>query len=322
MKHKHKAGTGKKLKLAFLMDPMEKLLLEFDTSLIIMMEAQNRGHQIYYIEPREISYENGTLFANAREVIASSQFGFRVISQKPLDLNTCDVVFNRKEPPFDVGYLYLTQLLERLKPSVFVINSPVGVRTANEKLYILEFPDWIPDTFVSKNVDELEAFRKKQKTDLVIKPLDQKGGEGVVLLLRKNKKPREILSQATYCGTKWVMAQTYLKKVIAEGDKRILLLNGEIVGQYKKIPKKGEFRANLSLGAKFLKTSITAQEEKLVRALKPKLIRDGLYFAGIDVVEGKLIEINVTSPAGIPEINALEGTHPEIRVVDFLESRV
>ncbi len=303
------------------MDPMEKLLLKFDTSLTIMMEAQNRGHQIYYVEPREMVYRNGSLHANAREVIASSQFGFRVVSQELLDLKTCNVVFNRKEPPFDVAYLYLTQLLERLEPEVFVINSPAGVRKANEKLYILEFPEWIPETFVSRNINEIEVFRKKQKTDLILKPLDQKGGEGIMLLPRKIKNAREILSKVTFCGTKWIMAQDFLKRNLTEGDKRILLLNGEIVGQYRKIPKKGEFRANLSLGAKYIKTDVSTEEQKLVQALKTKLINDGLYFVGIDVVDGKLIEVNVTSPAGIPEINELEGTRPEVKVVDFLECK-
>lgn len=321
MKHKHKAPRGRRLKIAFIMDPMEKLLLKFDTSLAIMMEAQNRGHQIYYIEPREIVYQNDSLFANAREVIASSQFGFRVVSQEQLDLKSCDIVFNRKEPPFDVGYLHLTQLLERFQPEVFVINSPEGVRKANEKLYILEFPEWIPDTFVSRCTEEIEQFRKKLRTDLIIKPLDQKGGDGIMLLPWKTKKPREILSRVTLCGTKWVMVQNFLKRNLTDGDKRILLLNGEILGQYRKIPKKGEFRANLSLGAKYVKTDITSHEHKLVRALKSKLLRDGLYLAGIDVVDGKLIEINVTSPAGIPEINELEKTHCEIQVVDFLEAR-
>lgn len=303
------------------MDPMEKLLLKFDTSLAIMMEAQNRGHQLYYLEPREITYQNNSLYAEAREVIASSQFGFRVVSKETLDLKTCDVVFNRKEPPFDLGYLYLTQLLECLEPEVFIINSPAGVRGANEKLYILEFPEWIPETLVSRNMEEIEDFFKKQKADIILKPLDQKGGEGVMLLPKKTKKPREILSQVTLCGTKWIMAQRFLKRNLTDGDKRILLLNGEILGQYRKIPKKGEFRANLSLGATYVKTDVSAQERKLILALQSKLLSNGLYLAGIDVVDEKLIEINVTSPAGIPEINELERTHPEARVVNFLERK-
>lgn len=321
MKHKHKARLGQKLKIVFIMDPMDKLLLKYDTSVSIMMEAQNRGHQIYYVEPREIVYQDNSLYAEAREVIASSQFGFRICSHTRLDLNSCDVIVNRKEPPFDAAYLYLTQLLERLDPTVFILNSPAGVRKANEKLYILEFPDWIPNTFVSRNMEEIEAFRKKEKCDLILKPLDQKAGDGIMLLPWSAKKPREILSQMTMCGTKWIMVQQFLKRVLTQGDKRILILNGEIFGQYQKIPKQGEFRANLSLGAKYVKTDITAHEHKLVQTLKPKLLKDGLYFVGIDVVDEKLIEVNVTSPAGIVEINELEGTHPEARVVDFLEDR-
>lgn len=324
MKPKHKPAllpTRHKLKIGFIMDPMEKLLLKYDTSITIMMEAQNRGHQIYYLEPRELVYEEGSIFANAREVIASNQFGFRVMSQFRLDLKTCDVIFNRKEPPVDISYLYLTHFLELLEPNVFIVNSPAGVRMANEKLYILNFPNWIPDSFVSRSVEEIENFRKHLKADLILKPLDQKGGDGIMLLPNKIKKPREILSRATLCGTKWIIAQRFLKQVLKTGDKRVLLLNGDVLGQYGKIPKTGEFRANLSLGAKFVKTELTAEEQQLVLALKPKLLKDGIYFAGLDIVDGKLIEVNVTSPAGIPEINELEGTRPEARLVDFLERK-
>lgn len=312
----------KPLKIGFLMDPMEKILLEVDTSISIMMEAQKRGHQIYYLEPNELAYEKGSLFVTeARQVLTSRTSGFRIASQQLLDLSTLNVLFNRKEPPFDVAYLYLTQLLELIERNVFIINSPRGVRKANEKLYILEFPKWIPPTFVSNEPEKIELFFKKQKSDVIAKPLDERGGKGIHLLRKNAKNTLQILNEMTQCGVKWIMAQKFLNEGLVQGDKRILLLNGEVIGQFAKIPKAGEFRANLSLGAKYVHTHLTAKERRLVKDLRPKLLKDGLYFSGIDVMDGKLLEINVTSPAGLPEISELEGTRPEVQVVDFLEKQ-
>ncbi|MBI3999002.1 MAG: glutathione synthase [Candidatus Omnitrophica bacterium] len=316
---KHNRKHLKQLQIGFIMDVMEKILLRWDTSMAIMIEAQNRGHKIFYIEPDDLFLRNESPWGNIREVIVSRTFGFRVVKHKLINLNTLDVIFNRKEPPFDVSYLYLTQMLELLEPEVFIINSPSGVRKANEKLYILEFPDWIPPSLVSNCPERINAFRRKLKSDLILKPLDQKGGAGIKLLLFRTKKVDHLLNQMTKNGTRWVIAQKFLKRNLMFGDKRILLLNGEVIGQFARIPKRGEFRSNLSLGGKHVRATLTEKERELARALKPKLLRDGLYFAGIDVVDSKLIEINVTSPAGITEVNELEGKHPEVQVVDFLE---
>jgi glutathione synthase len=318
---KHNQNRKRHLKIGFLMDPMEKILLDVDTSISIMMEAQKRGHQIFYMEPDDLVCENGTMFAEVCEVSTSRTSGFRIISQRRLDLKTMDVIFNRKEPPFDISYLYLTQLLELIERDVFIINSPRGLRKANEKLYILEFPKWIPPTFASNEPKEIDTFFKKQKSDVIIKPLDERGGRGIRLIRRGAKNALEILNETTQCGAKWIMAQKFLKAGLTQGDKRILLLNGEVIGQFGKIPKAGEFRANLSLGARYVRTSLTGKERRLIQAIKPQLLKDGLYFVGMDVIDGKLLEINVTSPAGLPEISELEGTRPEVRVVDFLEKQ-
>ncbi len=319
MKHNHK--RRKRLQIGFIMDPMEKILLKWDTSIAIMMEAQNRGHHVFYIEPDNLFLRDNTLYAEVRKVTVSRRKGFQVLNRNVIDLKTLDIIFNRKEPPFDTSYLYLTQLLERLEPEVFVLNAPNGVRKANEKLYILEFPEWIPQTIVSNNPKQLESFQRKLRDSIILKPLDQKGGAGIKLLHYKSKKVSRILNQMTRHGKQWIMAQKFLKRSLTQGDKRILLLNGKVIGQFARIPKRGEFRANLSLGGKHMRTSLNAQERKLVQTLRPKLIRDGLYFVGIDVVAEKLIEVNVTSPAGITEINELEGRHPEVEVLDFLEER-
>ncbi|MBI4368398.1 MAG: glutathione synthase [Candidatus Omnitrophica bacterium] len=318
---KHKAKHGRTLQIAFLMDVMEKILFDEDTSVSIMREAERRGHQIYYIEPDELFWRGRSVYADARQVSVAQVSGFQTLRRRLLNLKTCDVIFNRKEPPFNLAYLYLTQMLELLTPEAFVINSPEGIRGANEKLYILEFDRWIPPTLVSNRPEKIERFWREKKTDLILKPLDQKGGAGIDLLKQDSKQARHILKEATADGTRWIMAQKFLKQNLKEGDKRILLLNGKVLGQFRRIPKAGEFRSNLSLGGKYVRTRLTSADRKLVRAIAPKLTADGLYFVGLDVIDGKLIEINVTSPAGIPEINALEGTRLEVRVVDFLEKK-
>lgn len=317
---KHNPKRRKKLNIGFVMDPIQKLFYAEDTSISIMEEAQKRGHHIYYFEPHQLFWRGKNLHAHVRLVNASLSCGVRVFSEKKLDLKKLDVIFNRKDPPFDLSYLYLTQLLELLEPDVFVINAPRGVRKANEKLYILHFAEWIPPTIVAKEPSEIERFQKVNEFDLILKPLDQKGGAGIRLLTQNSKHKTHILSQATRSGTKWIMAQKFLKKNLTDGDKRILLLNGKVIGQFTRIPKRGEFRANLSLGGRKVPATLTPREHALIRSLQPQLVRDGLYFVGLDVIDGYLVEINVTSPAGIPAIIELEGKHPESHVVNFLEA--
>lgn len=322
MKHNRKRRNT--LKVGFMMDVMEKVEdWVGDTSITLIHEARTRGHLTYYIEPDDLFFRDDTLYAHAKEVEVTSltKLGFRVLARKVVNLKTLDVIFNRKDPPFDLSYLYLTHLLELIEGEVFIVNSPSGVRTANEKLYILQFPRWIPPTMVSNHPDQLLRFQREKKADLILKPLNQKGGAGIQLLPQNSTDSRQVLEQMTSNGNEWIMAQKFLKENVTQGDKRILLLNGEVIGQFGRIPKPGEFRANLSLGGTPVRTQLTGKEKSLIRSLRPKLVRDGLYFVGIDVIDGLLLEINVTSPAGIPEINELEGTRLETQVVDFLESR-
>ena len=311
-----------RLKIGFVMDPMEKLLYRYDSSISIMKECQKRGHLIFYLEPKNIFYSRNSVYGDVRQVSVGKKNRFEIRAQKTIDLKTLDVVFNRKDPPFDMNYLYLTQFLAMLEPHVFVVNSPRGLQKANEKLYILEWARWIPPTIVTNDPEKIEAFWRKQRAGVILKPLDQKGGKGIRLLRKKEKRFHGILGQATSGKTRWVMAQKFIKEGLTQGDKRILLLNGKVIGAFRRLPKKGEFRANLTLGGTSRTTLLTQKEHRLVQSLIPKLKKDGLYFVGLDVVAGRLIEINVTSPAGITEINVLEGRHPEAWIVDFLEARV
>lgn len=312
----------RRLKVGFVMDPMEKLLYRYDSSITIMKELQKRGHLIFYLEPKDMFYTSRSVCADVRRVSVGKRNRFEIKARQTMDLKTLDVVFNRKDPPFDIDYLYLTQLLGLLEPKVFVVNSPRGLQKANEKLYILEWTKWIPPTLVTNDPEKIEAFWRKQKTDVILKPLDQKGGKGIRLLAKKSARAHWILGQATSGGTRWIMAQKFIKQGLTQGDKRILLLDGKVIGVFRRLPKKGEFRANLTLGGTSKTASLTQQERRLVRSLFPKLKKDGLYFVGLDVVAGRLIEINVTSPAGITEINELGGAPPEARISDFLEAQV
>lgn len=309
------------LQFGFVMDPMEDLV-EGDSSSVIMMEAQNRRHQIWYIEPNDLRVRNDSVWAEAKKVFVSEGPKFRILDRKEIDLGSLDLIFNRKDPPFDVSYLHLTQILELLTKRLPVVNHPAGVRKANEKLYILEFPKWIPPTLVTKNPAAVEQFQNEIKDTLILKPLDQKGGTGIRLLPFRSKTKKRTIHLATQSGNKWIMAQKFLKINLESGDKRILFLNGKVIGQYRKIPKSGEFRANIARGGRCVRASLTERERRMARELGPKFVRDGLDFVGIDVVDSFLIEINVTSPAGLTELTELEGQHPEGEVVNFLEARV
>jgi len=313
----------KALSIGFVMDPMEHIDIQYDSSVSLMMEAEKRGHRIYYFEPRDIYTQNHELLGCARKIsIPARKTGFRVLSTERVYLKNLDVLFIRKDPPFDLSYLYLMQILTLIEKDVFVINSAHGIERANEKLYILEFPRWIPPTTVTNDPLRIEEFQKKIKSDIIIKPLDQKGGAGIKLLPFRLSNSRQALNRMTRHGTKWVMVQKFIKASRTKGDKRILLLNGNVLGQFRRIPVRGEFRANLSLGGMEAKATLTNRERKMVRAIRPKLIRDGLYFVGIDIVDGYLIEINVTSPAGLTVLEALDGKRLEPKVIDFAESRV
>ncbi len=314
-------APGRRLKIGFVMDPMEKLLYRYDSSIAIMKECQKRGHRIFYLEPKHIFYAANSIYADVRHVSVGKKNRFEIKAVKTIDLKTLDIVFNRKDPPFDINYLYLTQLLALVESDVFVINSPRGLQKANEKLYILEWAKWIPPTIVTNDPGKIEQFRRSQKSDVILKPLDQKGGKGIRLLPKRTRHANRTLGQVTSRGTRWVMAQKFIEQGRTRGDKRILLLDGKMIGAFRRLPKKGEFRANLTLGGKSQTTSLTREERRLLRSLIPKLKKDGLYFAGLDVVGGRLIEINVTSPAGITEINLLGGARPEARIADFLEAR-
>ena len=233
-------------------------------------------------------------------------------------LDNLNAVFIRKEPPFDNEYLYALQLLSALDERVFVLNNPAGIAMCNEKLFILEFKEFIPQSFVSENTGELRKFIRSLKSPAVVKPLNNKGGAGIFVTRTQDRNLPSLLDQITKNGSQKVMAQRYIPHDRA-GDKRILLLDGDPLGCFVRRPSKTDFRANLSVGGTMGRAALSARDGQILQALKPKLLEHGLHFVGIDVIGGYLSEINVTSPSGIPELRQLTGQKLEKKVVDFIE---
>lgn len=305
-------------RFAFVMDPLAKLDLPWDTSLSLLRELCRRGHQTVWVDPSSVALEGDCVRASSQRVHPLDKNRYRQDLEKDLSLATFDVVLIRKDPPFDSGYLALTYLLEPLALRTAVINHPRGIRNANEKLFGLVWNQWSPPTLVSADARQILAFQKSLGEDLVIKPLYEKGGKGVFLLNRNAPDREALLGRATSRQTQPVVAQQFIPVPKGSGDKRILLWKGEILGAFERIPTKGEFRSNLSLGGRFARTDIAERERKLVRALKPTLLKEGLFFVGIDVRSGFLIEVNVTSPAGLVELDRLYGRATE-KLADSIE---
>jgi glutathione synthase len=231
-----------------------------------------------------------------------------------------EAVWQRKDPPVDTDFVTATQILALCRRAL-VWNRPDTVIWANEKLYALHFADLMPETRVTRRIPELVDFLAKLGGEMIVKPLGGKGGEGVFHLRHDDRNLFSILEQVTGFGTRWAMAQQYVPAV-RRGDKRILLLDGEPLGAVLRVPAAGETRANLHVGGTAVRTGLDEHDLRIVERLRPHLLRDGLFFVGIDVIGGRLTEVNVTSPTGIQEIGALEGTRLEGRVIERLEQRV
>jgi glutathione synthase len=231
-----------------------------------------------------------------------------------------DVAFQRKDPPVDPAYIAATQILGTCSKTL-ILNRPEAILAFNEKLFALHFPDLMPKTTVTRRISELRSFMQAQGGEMIVKPLDGKGGEGIFHLVDGEKNISSILEQSTQFGTHLVMAQEYLP-AIRQGDKRILLLDGEPIGAVSRVPADAEVRANLHVGGRAEKADLTPGDLEIIRRVGPVLKREGLFFVGIDVIGDRLTEINVTSPTGIQEINALDSACLEAIVIDAVEARV
>jgi glutathione synthase len=312
-------------KFAFIMDPLERVLVDKDTTFVFMLEAQFRGHEIYFLGLRDLYAHGRQVIARARqcELTRRGTPHYKFLDdgvEHPLE--HFDAVFMRKDPPADAAYLYATMLLSLAdERKTFVLNKPAGLREANEKLYSLNFPDAIPPTLVTYEIPRLKTFLAEQGGEMIVKPLDGHGGEGVFLAAAKDRNLGAILETVTQFETRLIMAQRYIPEA-RKGDKRLIVLDGEPVGCMLRVPRDDEHRGNIHVGGNCVKAPITARDRAICRMLKPRLERDGLYFVGLDIIGDYLTEVNVTSPTGVQEIDRLDGANLEGKVIDFVESRV
>jgi len=311
-------------KFAFIMDPLERVLVDKDTTFVFMLEAQFRGHEIYFLGLRDLYARGPHVIARARrcEVMRKDPHYKFLDDAGEYPLETFDAVFMRKDPPADAAYLYATMLLSLAdNHRTFVLNDPAGLREANEKLYALNFPDAIPPTLVTYEIPRLKTFLDEQGGEMIVKPLDGHGGEGVFLVTTKDRNIGTILETVTQFESRLIMAQRYLPEARI-GDKRLIVLDGQPLGCMLRVPRDDENRGNIHVGGNCVKAPLTERDREICAMLKPRLERDGLYFVGLDIIGDYLTEVNVTSPTGVQEIDRLDGANLEGKVIDFVESRV
>src|SRR5713226_7983750 len=306
------------------MDPLESVLQDKDTTFVFMLESLARGHAIFHLGLRGLFTYGHQAFAWARrcEVMRATPH-YRFLdegAQYPLE--AFDAIFMRKDPPADAAYLFATMLLSLADSRrTFVLNSPSGLREANEKLYALNFPGAIPPTIVTYEIARLKQFMEEQGGEMIVKPLDGHGGEGVFHAHARDRNLNAILETVTRVGGRPVMGQRYFREV-RTGDKRMIVVDGEPLGGSLRVPREDEHRGNIHVGGFCVKAEITARDREICRMLRPRLQRDGLYFVGLDIIGDYVTEINVTSPTGVQEIDRLDEVNLEAKVIDFVESRV
>jgi glutathione synthase len=310
------------LAVAIQMDPIDAIDIDADSTFVLALEAQARGHALWYYLPREMSFHHGRVYAKAHplEVRRDKASHFSLGTRQVLDLATMDVVLLRQDPPFDMAYITTTHLLEHIHPKTLVVNDPAHVRNAPEKIFVTQFPELMPPTLITSDREEIEAFRAEHK-DIILKPLYGNGGAGVFHLTPDDENLSSLLEMFTEMFREPIIAQRYLPE-IRKGDKRIILVDGEPAGAVARMPQKGEARANFHAGGQAAVAELNAREKEICHAIGPALRERGLIFVGIDVIGDYLTEINVTSPTGIQEINRLSGTRIESDIWNAIEKRL
>lgn len=308
------------LDILFIIDPPEELHLETDTTFAIMAEACRRSHNVWTATLKDLSVKGCVPWGNVTKLSVSGgkKKTWKVLSIRQAPLESIPVIFMRKDPPFSTDYIAATLLLSLVNPNKsFILNHPNSLRNFNEKLGILQFPNFIPETIVSKRYSNFTEFLDKHKK-IVMKPLEGFAGSEIIILEQGDKNKNAILEMLTHKENRYVMAQRYLPEV-KRGDKRVLVLNGKILGQQNRIAHPSDHRSNISAGGSSHKTTLSAKERNMCERVAKSLLAQGIYFAGIDLIGGFITEINITSPTGLVKINEHEGTKLEKKVVDFLE---
>src|SRR3954451_5183355 len=310
------------LAVAIQMDPIDTINIDADSTFALALEAQARGHALYHYLPQALTLRDGRLYARGRplEVFRRQGNHHRFGNFEELDLAGFDVVLMRQDPPFDMAYITATHLLELLpEDGPLVVNDPASVRNAPEKLFVLHFKELMPPTLLTLDTTEIQAFWKEYG-EIVLKPLFGNGGAGVFHLRPGDDNLNSLLEMYALVHREPVMVQRYLPEV-RQGDKRIILVEGEAAGAVTRVPPEGEARANLHVGGRAVSTTLTARESEICECIGPTLREQGLIFVGIDVIGDYMTEINVTSPTGIQEIARLDGVDLSRNIWDAIETR-
>ena len=310
------------LKVAFQMDPIERIDIRGDSTFALLLEAQRRGHDVFYYTPDKLSLKDGKLIAEGHCLTVEDKPDdhYRLAYPRAVDLADFDVVYLRQDPPFDMAYITTTHLLERLQPGTLVVNDPAAVRNAPEKVFVLDFLDLMPPTLITRDPAAIKAFHDEHK-DIVIKPLYGNGGAAVFRLAEGDTNLNSLIELLGMTFREPIMVQRYVLQV-REGDKRIILVDGEVAGAINRVPAPDETRSNLHVGGTAKKVTLTARDKEICARLGPELKKRGLIFAGIDVIGDYLTEINVTSPTGIRQVREFGGNDIAAMIWDVVEKKV
>jgi len=310
------------LKVAFQMDPIGDVNIDADSSFRIALEAQQRGHELFYYGPDMLAYDEGRVTARGHRMTLRREKGNHVDlgPVETVDLADWDVVWLRQDPPFDMGYITTTHILDRLKGQTLVVNDPFWVRNYPEKLLVLDFPELTPPTTIARDLDTIKAFKAKHG-DIILKPLYGNGGAGVFRLDQNDRNLSSLHELFTGFSRESLIVQKFLPDV-SNGDKRVILVDGEPVGAINRVPAKGETRSNMHVGGRPEKIGLTQRDLEICAAIGPLLKEKGQVFVGIDVIGDYLTEINVTSPTGIQELERFDGTNVAEKIWQAIEGKL
>jgi glutathione synthase len=312
------------LTVAVQMDPVQSINIAGDSTFALMLSAQARGHSLFHYTAEDLNYADGRVWAKAHPVTVQRVVGdhFDFGESVSLDLgDEADVVLMRQDPPFDLGYITATHLLERIAHKTLVVNDPASVRNAPEKVFVLDYPHFMPPTLVTRSLDEARAFLAKHH-EIVIKPLHGNGGKAIFKIGSDGANLSALMEVFNLTWREPHMIQAFLPDV-AKGDKRIVLVDGDVVGAINRLPGEGEIRSNLAVGGSAVKTELTDKEREICAVLGPELKKRGLLFVGIDVIGGQwLTEINVTSPTGLVAIDRFDGVDTAAMIWAAIEAKV
>ena len=310
------------LDVAIQMDPMESINISGDSTFVMALEAQQRGHSLWHYLPSQLSLRDGKVTAHARPVQVRRVHGDHFTFGEPerIDLAAMDVVLLRQDPPFDMTYITTTHMLDLVADRALVVNDPTSVRNAPEKLFVTRFAHLTPPTLITGDRAEILDFRAQHR-DIIVKPLFGNGGAGVFHITENDENLNALLELFTQISREPLIVQKYLPEV-RQGDKRVILVDGEAVGAINRVPAKGEARSNMHVGGRAEAATLTARDREICAAIGPVLREQGLLFVGIDVIDGNLTEINVTSPTGIVAIDRFNGTDTPGMIWDAILKRL